>query len=226
MDGAISAVGGQRLNKYLAMPMVQNEFSTQMHNAGLPMAERPAADLVVRVVPVEWSYTFDQAVPGPSGSGRLEISLEVRNARDPNAAPLYRETYWAKAHVNKLGEPEAMLRASQRVAGRFLRDLQPNRISEEVVLDDDDEGVKVGVDLCKENHFDAAYSAFFDAVQRSPSSAPALYDLGVLTEARGDYDQAEELINRAIAIKPKKIYYRALERVHRAHRDADDLQKQ
>jgi hypothetical protein len=68
--------------------------------------------------------------------------------------------------------------------------------------------------------------AFADAVARSPRSAPALYNMGVMAEARGSYDEAENVILWATELAQKSMYYTALERVRQSRRDAQALQGQ
>jgi len=60
-------------------------------------------------------------------------------------------------------------------------------------------------------------------VDRAPNSAPALYNLAVLDEARGDYDKAEQLLLSATRISSKPMYYAALERVRAARVEVEQL---
>ncbi|MBI3183159.1 MAG: tetratricopeptide repeat protein [Myxococcales bacterium] len=223
LDAAIGFTQGQVLNKWVAVEAVRNEMDAELRRAGLNLVDRPQADLVLRARPTDWSYQLDEKKDVKSGVGRLDVRIDVLDARNPNAPPLFGSSYWAKGGAANIGEPEAMLRASKRLAGVFLSDLRPHRVSAEVELDDSDPIVHPGVTLCKEGLFDAAYSAFSDAVARSPQSAPALYDLAVLAEARGSYDEAEGLLTKATGISPKPLYYRALERARGAREDAKSL---
>ena len=222
LDAVIGVTQGQVLNKWLAVEPVRNELGTQLGNAGYSVVEGAVADVVLRVHPTSWTYQLDRDVHHlGSGTGRLDARIEVLDAHNANAAPLFADSYWARGSAS-LGEPEAMLRAAQHLAGAFLSDLQPSRVSARVELDDDPVTAP-GIDLCKQGQFDAAYDAFADAVSRKPDSAPTLYDLGVKAEARGAYDQAETSLRRASGINPKPFYYTALERVRRARKDAEAL---
>jgi Flp pilus assembly protein TadD len=116
-----------------------------------------------------------------------------------------------------------MARAADRVAERFADDLRPGRVCNVVEMDDSDSRVETGISLCKCGRFDAAYSAFSDLAAKAPDSAPVLYDLAVLKESRGEYNDAEALLLRATNLEPKGIYYIALERVRAAKRDAEAL---
>jgi len=113
-----------------------------------------------------------------------------------------------------------MARSSRALAGAFLRTLQPTRISAVVELDDSDPITEPGIALCEDGNFEAAYLAFSEAATRAPKSAPVLYDLAVLAEARGDYDLAESMLTRATGLEPKELYFSALERVRRVRKDS------
>ncbi|MBX5484551.1 MAG: tetratricopeptide repeat protein [Myxococcaceae bacterium] len=224
MDAAISFGQGQLLNKWLAVEPVRNEFDAQFRNAAYQLVPADQADLIIRVRPVNWSYHLESAKSVRSGSGRLDVRLEILDAHNPNGGALYSATYWGSASANNLGEPEAMLRSAQRIAGRFIADLKPYRVWEEVEMDRDEELVKPAIELCEDGQFDAAYQMLSDIVRAHPNSPAALYDLGVLAEARGSYDEAEQLVTQATQYAQKPIYYTALERIRRSRSDAQALQ--
>jgi tetratricopeptide (TPR) repeat protein len=220
IDAMIDIGQGQLLNKWLAVLPVRNELDAQLRRAGHNVVEGGSAAVMVRVRPTRWSYKTNKK---GSGSGKLEARIEVIDPRNPAAQPLFSDGYWATAGSGKLGEPEAMARASRALARAFLATLQPSRISAEVELDDSDPITEPGIALCKDGQFEAAYLAFSDAATRAPQSAPVLYDLAVLAEARGEYDLAESMLTRATGLEPKALYFSALERVRRAREDADAM---
>lgn len=226
MDTAIGITRGQILNKWLAVEPVRNELNAELRRNSFSVVDRGSAQWVIRVKPVSWHYELrlNDDNTGRVGTGRLDALVEVRPANDPNAAPIFADTYWARSHANDLGEPEAMLRASRRIAQLFVADTFPQRVYANVELDDSDPAVKPGIELCQSGKFEAAYAAFSDVVARSPDSAPALYDLGVLAEAKGNYDEAEAVLLKATKIASKAIYYDAIERVRQARADAQALQ--
>lgn len=216
VDAVISFGQGQLLNKWVAVPAVKGELELQLRHAGHTVVSEEAADLIVQVTPTRWSY---QANNG----GRLEASVRILDAKNPGAQPLYADGYWATGGSGRVGEPEALARAARGLAGAFLRTLQPQRVSARVELDDTDPATEVGVGLCMDNQFEAAYLAFSDAATKYPESAPVLYDLAVLAEARGEYDLAESMLAKATQLKPKKLYYSALDRVRNARVDAEAM---
>lgn len=220
VDAMIGLGQGQLLNKWLAVLPVHSSLEGQLRRAGHNLVDPRSAALIVRVRPTRWSYQRDQK---GSGSGRLEARIEVIDPRNPAGQPLFADRYWATGGGGKIGEPEAMARASRALARAFLATLQPSRVSARVELDDSDPITEPGIELCKRGEFEAAYLAFSQAATQAPSSAPVLYDLAVLAEARGEYDLAESMLARATGLEPKALYFSALERVRRAREDAERM---
>ncbi|MBS1149792.1 MAG: hypothetical protein H6Q89_1490 [Myxococcaceae bacterium] len=211
IDAIVDVSQGQVLNKWLAVLPVRTELNLLLRHAGHQVVEPQTAAVTVRVRPTRWSFHLNK---NRSGSGRLEARIEVF---DPNGQPLFSDDYWATGGGV---EPEAMARSSRALAGAFLRTLQPTRISAVVELDDSDPITEPGIALCEDGNFEAAYLAFSEAATRAPKSAPVLYDLAVLAEARGDYDLAESMLTRATGLEPKELYFSALERVRRVRKDS------
>jgi tetratricopeptide (TPR) repeat protein len=216
LGAAIGLTQGQVMNKDLAMEPLRLELTGQLQGLGFTVVDKAQADAVIRMVPKAWSYQLEPSVKSlTAGRGRLDVAVEVFDTHGQPGQPIFRDGYWASDFAEHLGEPEVMVRASGRVVARFLEELQPQRVSTKVEMDDTDPVVKPGLDLCRSDQFEAAYLALSQAVSQKPDSAPALYDLGVLAEIRGSYPEAEDLIRRATAINPKPLYFSALERVRR-----------
>lgn len=205
-----------------AADSVGRELGRHLQMGAHPFVDARAADVVVRARPTEWSYQIPiPPLPGVNGFGHLRVRIEVIRAKSPDVPCIYSSTYWSKVHAP--GEQLALARASDMVADRFVADLRPSRVCNVVEMDDSDPRVETGISLCECGEFDAAYAAFSDLAPQAPTSAPVLYDLAVLKESRGEYEGAEALLLRATALKPKAIYYIALERVRAARQDAEAL---
>ncbi len=203
---------------------VRGELARHLQRGPYPFVDVPSAKVIVRACPTQWSYEgLPLLLPGQNGQWYLRVRIDVLRASPPTAAPLSSSTYWAKVHAP--GEGQAIARAADMVADRFLADLRPSRVCNIVDMDDSDPSMATGIELCECGRFDAAYSAFSDLAARMPDSAPALYNFAVLRESRGEYDEAEVLLLRATKIDPKAIYYVALERVRAGKRDAEALGK-
>ena len=203
---------------------VRFELTRHLQRGPYPLVGVSAAKVIVRACPTQWSYEGPLVLlPGQNAQWCLRVRIEVLRPNSPNTATLSSSTYWSKVHAPEEGQ--AIARAADMVADRFLADLRPSRICNVVDMDDGDPRTATGIELCECGRFDAAYTAFSDLAARAPDSAPVLYDLAVLKESRGEYDDAEALLLRATKIDPKAIYYVALERVRAGRRDAEALGK-
>jgi hypothetical protein len=222
IESVIDAATGQFMTRGAAAEPVWRELDRHLRCGANPVVDPGAADILVRARPTEWSYHGPiPPRPGTHGNGYLRVYIEVVQAKSPEAAPIYATTYWSK--VEAPDEPLAMVKAADRLADRFVLDLRPSRICNVVKMDDSDPRVEPGISLCECGQFEAAHTAFSDLAARAPESAPVLYDLAVLKESRGEYNEAEALLLRATKIAQKAIYYSALERVRAARRDAEAL---
>lgn len=220
LDAVVGASQGQLLNKWVAIEPLRGELADALRQAGYQVVPKAQADLLLRVKPTAWTFQpGDKQAGRPSGQGRLEADVEAFDPKKPREPALFSSGYYANASASNVGELESMAKAAKNLALRFMEDTRPSRVSQSVELDDSDPITKPGVELCKKGRFEGAHEAFSHAVERSPRSAPALYDLAVLTAARGNYDQAEELLLRAAQLEPKPMYYEALERVRNARAD-------
>ena len=224
LDTALDVTRGQVLNKWLAVEPVRQELTAALQKKGYRIVDGSQAQALIKVRPTGWSYALDSKKKDfRNGVGRLDVRLEIYDAKKLNEPPLYTRTYWARGAAANIGEPEALLRAARSFPAAFFRDLAPRRVSAEVELDDSDPIVKPGIELCRDNQFGAAYDFFHDTVERAPTSAPALYDYAVMAEIKGNYDQAEALLIRATQLAQKPLYYKALERVRGARNDAQAM---
>lgn len=222
---AIGITRGQVMNKDMAVEALRAELVGQLQNMGFAVADRSRADVVIRMMPTAWKYQLEPSVKSlTAGRGRLDIAVDVLDLHGTAGQVIFHDEYWASDHAEHLGEPEVMVRASGRVVTRFLEDMRPQRVSAKVEMDDSDPIVGPGLELCRKNQFEAAYLALAQALNKKPDSSAALYDLGVMAEIRGSYDEAEDLLKRATNISPKPIYYTALERVRAARADNTGMQ--
>jgi hypothetical protein len=115
--------------------------------------------------------------------------------------------------------------ACERAVDSFLDDITPATVTDKIVLDDEDEDLKPGVQLCKNGALDAAMAAFEDLLKKKPGSAGATYNLGVLYEAKGEYQKAEELYRKAYSMRPKSLYNDALQEMHERMNDEQRLKQ-
>lgn len=172
------------------------------------------AEVIVRARPTDWTLR--------KGRWRLESQVDiVRKGKDGRL--IYRFEY--RTRVKAQSQQDALKIAAESLADQFVKDLRPGNAWQTVELDDDDPIVQPGIELCEEGEIGAAFRAFADAVARAPDSGPALYNLALLTDARGDYDAAEALLLRALRNDPKPLYEAALARTRAAQAEARELRE-
>jgi hypothetical protein len=223
-EAVVGGLGGRILGRQATAEAVLRELGRHLQKGANPVVDPTVADVLVRACPTQWSYEGPTLLlPGQNGLWHLRVRIEVIRANSPNAPCLSSSTYWSKVHAPD--EVQAIAKAADLVSDRFVGDLRPSRVCNVVEMDDSDPRVETGIKLCRCGQFDAAYSAFSDLAAKAPDSPPVLYDLAVLKESRGEYDEAEGLLLRATRMEQKPIYYIALERVRAGRRDAEALGK-
>ena len=112
----------------------------------------------------------------------------------------------------------------QAVAG-FLGDITPRQVVEKIELDEDDPALKPGVNLASHGDLAGAEQAWRAVLAQNPNNAGAIYDVGVLLETRGDFDQAAANYKHAFELRPKSLYRDALQDLNRRLSDAQALQQ-
>jgi tetratricopeptide (TPR) repeat protein len=221
MGAVLGLTQGQVMNKDMSVEALRAELKGQLQNMGFAVVDKSQADVIIKVVPTAWEYKLERLT---TGRGRLDIQVDVFDLHGTAGQAIFHDGYWARDTAELVGEPEVMVRAAGRVITRFLEDLRPQRVSAKVEMDDSDPIVGPGLELCRSNQFEAAYLALSQAVNKKPDSSAALYDLGIMAEVRGSYDEAEDLLRRATTYSQKPIYFTALERVRAAKADATGMQ--
>jgi hypothetical protein len=69
-----------------------------------------------------------------------------------------------------------------------------------------DKASKPGFELAKAGDYDGAIAAFEKVVAADPTDDGAIYNIGAVWYARGDYDKARTYVERALAIKKTGLY--------------------
>src|SRR5215475_5239333 len=113
-------------------------------------------------------------------------------------------------------EPQArvrLLESSLRAVDDLLRALAPRPRVEDVELDVESPLLKPGADAATRGDLEEARASFESVYSRHPELAAAAYDLGLLNEALGHWEQAEALYAEAVSKKDDRLYRDALDSV-------------
>ncbi|MDZ7694229.1 MAG: peptidoglycan-binding protein [Balneolaceae bacterium] len=89
---------------------------------------------------------------------------------------------------------------------KFLTEITPKTVSQDVRLDYSDEKQKPMLDAARDGQVKQAATQLEEYVQNNPNSASAVYNLAVLTDALGDYNQAIDYYDKALSLGGKDYY--------------------
>src|SRR6185436_7865347 len=144
----------------------------------------------------------------------LELEATVLDQR---AAPLFVHSYRCEAPLWPFAEERGMNEAAQDCAARLLADLAPKQIARKLPLDTSDPLAAPGVEACESQRFDEALRKFTEASEKAPQSAALVYNRGVLSLWKGEFEEASKLLSQAVEMKPGDgAYAEAKEFSHRA----------
>ena len=108
----------------------------------------------------------------------------------------------------------------------FARQIAPYSVIEKLALESGKGPIKVGVQYARNGLWDEAINAFKTAVRQQPQNSNAHYNLGIAYQVVGDFDNAEKEFNKAIALKNKNLYFRALSNVKKHRLEREKLRQQ
>ena len=100
------------------------------------------------------------------------------------------------------------LAASDAVSS-FLDDITPHQVVSRVRLDEDDDGQESFLEMAREGQVAYAADGLRSYLQADPNNAIAAYNLAVLLEAMGHFEEALSFYDKAIALGGKDYYHRA-----------------
>ena len=173
----------------------------------------------VAITVAEWSFSSPR-----NGQGEAEpqsrVRLLTRLARAPDGP--WSEPYETGALVegsesasdaSRAQAPELLLESTLRSVDDLLRALAPRPRVEEVELDVDSPLLQPGATAAARGELEDARASFEAVHARHPELPAAAYDLGLVMEALGHWEQAEALYTEAVSRKDDRLYRDALDSV-------------
>lgn len=100
----------------------------------------------------------------------------------------------------------ALDNAGRALVSRFLYDITPSYVTKYIRMDDEDKAQKPIIEVAEKGNVPRAITEMEGYVQANPQNAGALYNLAVLLDASGRYDEALGLYTRAISLASKDYY--------------------
>jgi tetratricopeptide (TPR) repeat protein len=175
----------------------------------------------------QWSFVSPRTQRGGS-EPQARVRLLTRVARTPEGP--WSEPYEtgglvegteSASDVSRASESQLLLEATLRAVDDLLRALAPRPRVEEVELDVDNPLLQPGATAASRGDLEEARASFESVHSRHPELAAAAYDLGLVLEALGRWEEAEPLYAEAVSKKPDDRLYRdALESVRARLRNA------
>jgi len=103
-------------------------------------------------------------------------------------------------------EQRALKNAGSEIISALLYDITPRYVTKSIRMDDSDEAQKPIIQVAERGNVPQAVREMEAYVQSNPQNASALYNLAVLTDASGRYQDALDLYTRAITMASKDFY--------------------
>ena len=132
-----------------------------------------------------------------------------------------------KSGEGTLPPKQAILnRLAHQCIDDFVRMLAPHTVTIRTQFARGDDEVNRGIEFAKNDLWDKAQQVWEAVVRKDPTNHAAWYNLGLAFEALGDYESAERAYDRAVTLKQKKLYFKALKRIRQSIQDQQKLERQ
>ena len=191
----------------------QGYFQIEAYQPGEPV-DASGRRAYVSLDVAEWSFTSAQT-KGGGAEPQARVRLLTRVSRTPEGP--WSEPYETGAlvegsesasDVSHAGASQLFVEASLRAVDDLLRALAPRPRVEEVELDVDSPLLQPGATAASRGDLEEARESFASVHTRHPELAAASYDLGLVLEALGRWEEAEPLYADAVSKKPDDRLYR------------------
>ena len=191
----------------------QGWFQVEAWKPGDPV-DSSGRHAYVSIDVAEWSFTSPRNRDGEV-EPQARVRLLTRIARTPEGP--WAEPYETGALVegsesasdaSRARPADLLLESTLRSVDDLLRALAPRPRVEEVELDVDSPLVRPGATAATRGEFEDARASFEEVHSRHPELPAAAYDLGLVMEALGHWEEAEALYTDAVSKKPDDRLYR------------------
>ena len=103
-------------------------------------------------------------------------------------------------------EEQAIRAAMAGAVAKVVSSITPRYVQRYIRLDGDDEGQKSIIEVAKAGNLDQASTELKGYLEKSPSNPAALYNMAVILDAEGKYQEALDLYTKAISNSTKDFY--------------------
>jgi tetratricopeptide (TPR) repeat protein len=134
--------------------------------------------------------------------GKVLLAVSALNAS--GRAVLAEKEY--EASYEDEDEDDALEQAARRAIWGLLSDITPHYADKHIRIDEDDQGQKPILEVAKAGNMDRAIADMRGYLSQNQGNAAAAYNLAVMLDATGHYDEALDLYTKAISMASKDYY--------------------
>jgi len=188
--------------------------SVQIINTGNGPAQG-ADEIGIRIDVNDWdAEKKTETIKGTDSKGnpteREEKYYEAKTVASVTAFNAAGKALLAEEEYETTGRGEdkdqAIGNAGRALVSRILSDITPKYVSKYIRMDDDDKAQKPIIQVAREGNVPRAITEMESYVQSNPQNSAALYNLAVLLDASGKYQEALDLYTKAISLSSKDYY--------------------
>jgi len=135
--------------------------------------------------------------------GKVLLGVTAFNA---NGKTYLAETEYAGEQTPEETESQAVKSAAKGAIWKLVQSITPHYVQKSIRMDGDDEGQKQILEVAKGGNLDQAGTELKAYLDKNPSNPAALYNMAVILDAQGKYQEALDLYTKAITNSTKDYY--------------------
>lgn len=174
-------------------------------------APQAADEIGARIDVLDWSSSKDSKTTKDSKGnektstvyvGKVVLGVTAFNAK--GKAPLAEKEFIGNGEGND--EDDAMKQSLRSAVSQLLTEITPTSVERAIRMDDDDEAQKPIIELARTGAMARAVTDERALVASNPNSGPAVFNLAVLLDASGSYEEALGYYDQALKLANKDYY--------------------